>query len=44
MSEPRLEDDIALDLNETCEDCAEPRDECECGEPDVMWSDYYGDD
>lgn len=44
MSEPQLDDDIALGKDEECEDCAEPCDDCACGEPDVMWGDYYGDD
>ena len=30
MSEPRLDDDIALGLDETCEGCDERADRCSC--------------
>ena len=34
MSEPRLEDDVALGLDETCESCQEP--ECVCSDFDTL--------
>ena len=34
MSEPRLDDDIALGYDNECEDCGES--ECSCGEADTM--------
>lgn len=43
MSEPRLDDDIALGLDEDCEDCDLPCEDCACGEPDVMYGEFYGD-
>ena len=42
MSEPQLDDPIAL-ADDPCEDCDLSCDECSCGEPDVMYDDYYGD-
>ena len=32
MSEPRLEDDIALGKNQDCDDCEQSEDECTCSE------------
>jgi hypothetical protein len=32
MSEPRLEDDIALGKNQDCDDCEQSEDECPCSE------------
>lgn len=43
MSEPRLDDDIALGYSDECDGCGNFTFECECGEPDVMYSDFYDD-
>lgn len=43
MSEPQLDDPIALGDDEVCEDCDCLRDECACSEPDVMYADFYED-
>lgn len=32
MSEPRLEDDIAIGKNQDCDECDESEDECTCAE------------
>jgi hypothetical protein len=37
--EPPLDDDIALDKDEVCEDCGCLMSEDDCGEPDRMWGD-----
>ena len=39
MSEPRVDDDIALGKDEVCEDCGELMIDDTCGEPDRMWGD-----
>ena len=39
MSEPRLEDDVALGINQDCDECEQSEDECTCGdafEPDRL--------
>jgi hypothetical protein len=36
MSEPRLDDDIALGLDEFCDDCECLMNECTCGQADTM--------
>jgi len=38
MSEPRLEDDVALGINQDCDDCKELEDSCTCGSdgPDTL--------
>jgi hypothetical protein len=36
MSEPRLEDDVAMGYGEECESCAGVGKECICGEADTM--------
>lgn len=44
MSEPQLDDPIALTgEDDPCEDCGLEYDDCACGEPDVMYDEYYGD-
>lgn len=37
--EPPLDDDIALDKDDVCEDCGCLMSEDDCGEPDRMWGD-----
>jgi hypothetical protein len=32
MSEPRLEDDIAIGKNQDCDECDESEDDCTCAE------------
>jgi hypothetical protein len=32
MSEPRLEDDVALGKNQDCDTCEESEDDCTCAE------------
>ena len=32
MSEPRLEDDIAIGKNQDCDDCEQSDDDCSCSE------------
>ena len=32
MSEPRLEDDVALGINQDCDECEQSEDECTCGD------------
>lgn len=40
MSEPQLDDDIALDKDSNdCADCEEHMSQCSCGEPDRMYGD-----
>jgi hypothetical protein len=39
MSEPRLEDDIALGKDAECEDCGCLMSEDNCGQPDRMYGD-----
>ena len=43
MSEPQLDDPIALGDTEICEGCECNSDECACGEPDVMYDEFYND-
>jgi hypothetical protein len=39
--EPQLDDPIALGMYDTCDDCEQEG--CSCGEPDVMYEDFYED-
>jgi hypothetical protein len=40
MTEPRLEDDIALDKDaDFCEDCGSPMSDDGCNDPDRMYGD-----
>lgn len=39
----QLDDPIALGKDEECEDCGNFIFECECGEPDVMYDEFYGE-
>ena len=43
MSEPRVDDDIALGKDDSCEDCDERFRDCDCREPDVCYDEYYND-
>ena len=43
MSEPRKEDDIALDKDQECEDCGCFIWECVCNEPDEPFDVVYAD-
>lgn len=43
MSEPREEDDIALDKDQECEDCGCFIWECVCNEPDEPFDVVYAD-
>jgi hypothetical protein len=43
MSEPRVDDDIALGKGDSCEDCGERFRDCGCHEPDVCYDEYYHD-
>jgi len=43
MSEPREEDDIALDKDQECEDCGCFIWECVCNEPDEPFDVIYAD-
>jgi hypothetical protein len=43
MSEPRVDDDIALGKDDSCEDCCERFRDCSCHEPDVCYDEYYND-
>lgn len=43
MSEPRVDDDIALDKDEECEDCGCFIWECVCNEPDEPFDVIYAD-
>lgn len=42
MSEPRLEDDVALGLDETCDACGCLMSECTCGQADTMEEARFG--
>ena len=42
MSEPRVDDDIALGRDETCEGCDERADRCSCSSFDTL-EEKYGD-
>ena len=39
MSEPELDDDIALGKDDECADCNEHMSQCTCTEPDRMYGD-----
>ena len=39
--EPPLDDDIALGNDDECHDCGNFIFECACGEPDVMYEEYF---
>jgi len=39
--EPPLDDDIALGNDELCDDCGNLMSEDTCGEPDVMYEEYF---
>lgn len=39
----QLDDPIALGDGDECDECGNFVFECECGEPDVMYSDLYDD-
>lgn len=41
----QLDDPIALsnENDDECDDCGNFTFECECGEPDVMYDDFYGE-
>jgi hypothetical protein len=39
MSEPQLDDDIALGKDDECADCNEHMSQCTCTEPDRMYGD-----
>ena len=39
MTEPQLDDDIALGKNDECADCNEHMSQCTCTEPDRMYGD-----
>lgn len=43
MSEPQLDDPIALGDSDECKDCGNFIHACECGEPDEMYDEIYGD-
>jgi hypothetical protein len=43
MSEPRVDDDIALGKDDSCENCDERLRDCECYEPDVCYDEFYND-
>ena len=43
MSEPREEDDVALDKDQECEDCGCFIWECVCNEPDEPFDVIYAD-
>ena len=43
MSEPRVDDDIALGKDDSCDDCDERLRDCECHEPDVCYDELYND-
>ena len=43
MTEPREEDDIALDKDSECEDCGCFMWECVCNEPDEPYDVIYAD-
>jgi hypothetical protein len=44
MSEPRLDDDFALGIEPVCDNCERQHDDdCDNGEPDVMWDDFFED-
>jgi len=48
MSEPMWldGDDVALGIDPVCDNCERQHDvddECDNGEPDVMWDDYFED-
>lgn len=43
MSEPRIDDDIALGKDDSCENCDERLRDCECHEPDVCYDEFYND-
>lgn len=43
MSEPREDDDIALDKATSCEECERSIVRCTCNEPDLMYADIYED-
>ena len=39
MSEPELDDDVALGKDDECADCNEHMSQCTCTEPDRMYGD-----
>ena len=39
MTEPQLDDDIALGKDDECADCNEHMSQCTCTEPDRMYGD-----
>lgn len=39
--EPPLDDDIALGNDDECDECGNFIFECSCGEPDVMYDEYF---
>lgn len=39
--EPPLDDDIALGNDDECDECGNFIFECACGEPDVMYDEYF---
>lgn len=39
--EPPLDDDFALGLEDECEECDDFESECMCGEPDVMYEEFF---
>ena len=41
MTEPREDDDIALDKDTECDECGCFMCDCVCNEPDVMYADHY---
>lgn len=43
MSEPQLDDPIATGESDECDECGCFIYECVCGEPDVMYSEFYED-
>jgi hypothetical protein len=43
MTEPRDDDDIALDKDTECDECGCFMCDCVCNEPDVMYADHYED-
>ena len=43
MSEPRVDDDIALGKDDSCDNCDERLRDCECHEPDVCYDEFYND-
>ena len=43
MSEPQLDDPIANGDGDECDECGCFIFECVCGEPDVMYDEFYED-